>query len=135
MKARNFNEHHDAQPVAGVLKAGLSTYKKTRNALEGPICLVDFPPGWPTDVCQSGGPGDTLEYEESYGANESTYWLRFELLWREFFRWYSRHMGPALFTKKGKNDVCRVNQSESVLFEKWCSEQHRHRHYDAACVS
>ena len=28
---------------------------------------------------------DTLTYEAREGANESTYWLRFELLWRNIF--------------------------------------------------
>lgn len=31
-------------------------------------------------------------YEKEYGANKSTYWLVFELLWREFFYWhYQKH--------------------------------------------
>ena len=123
-EARNFDKHRYAQPGwQQYLESGaLSTYKKTRNALEG-ANMSSRLSAWLAHGCLSVRRAwhDTLEYEENYGANESTYWLRFELLWREFFRWYSRHIGSALFTKTSKNDVCKVNQSESVLFGNWCS--------------
>jgi deoxyribodipyrimidine photo-lyase len=41
------------------------------------------------------------KYEEERVANESTYWLFFELLWREFFRFVSRLNGPKLFWRSG----------------------------------
>ncbi|SOB77068.1 DNA photolyase [Marinobacter sp. LV10R510-11A] len=33
--------------------------------------------------------------------NESTYWLWFELLWREYFYWYAMKHGADLFRRKG----------------------------------
>ena len=33
--------------------------------------------------------------------NESTYWLWFELLWREYFYWYTMKHGADLFRRKG----------------------------------
>lgn len=41
------------------------------------------------------------QYENQHGANESTYWIFFELLWREYFFWYARAHGRSLFTLNG----------------------------------
>jgi hypothetical protein len=46
-----------------------------------------------------------LDYEKKQGANESTYWLRFELLWRDFFlRLYQKHP-KTFFTPRGFKKV------------------------------
>jgi len=42
-------------------------------------------------------------HEQSLGANESTYWLWFELLWREFFRLNLRLHGKHFFLRGGLN--------------------------------
>ena len=43
------------------------------------------------------------DYEEEFGGNKSTYWLVFELLWREFFYWhYQKH--ETLFFLKMKQE-------------------------------
>lgn len=39
--------------------------------------------------------------EQNSGSNDSTYWLRFELLWREYFRWQLRKFGRMLFRQHG----------------------------------
>lgn len=41
------------------------------------------------------------DYEESHGANKSTYWLVFELLWREFFYWHYQKHKKMYFSKNG----------------------------------
>lgn len=41
------------------------------------------------------------DYEAEYGSNKSTYWIQFELLWREFFYWsYQKHK-KKFFSKDG----------------------------------
>jgi deoxyribodipyrimidine photo-lyase len=40
------------------------------------------------------------EYEALHGANESTYWLIFELIWRDYFR-FAMKKHKAKFFKKG----------------------------------
>ncbi len=40
-------------------------------------------------------------YEAVHGANHSTYWIFFELLWREYFYWYARRYGAKLFRFSG----------------------------------
>lgn len=43
------------------------------------------------------------DYEEECGGNKSTYWLKFELLWREFFYWsYQKHKSK-FFSLNGLN--------------------------------
>jgi deoxyribodipyrimidine photo-lyase len=42
-----------------------------------------------------------MAYEHDYGVGRSSYWLRFELLWREYFQWLADHAGVRLFTPGG----------------------------------
>ncbi|MFK8139005.1 MAG: FAD-binding domain-containing protein [Bdellovibrionales bacterium] len=41
------------------------------------------------------------DFEEEYGSNKSTYWILFELLWREYFYHSGYHHQEALFSKNG----------------------------------
>ncbi|MEC7984380.1 MAG: FAD-binding domain-containing protein [Myxococcota bacterium] len=41
------------------------------------------------------------EFEQEYGANKSTYWIVFELLWREFFYWHYQEVGTRFFSENG----------------------------------
>lgn len=41
------------------------------------------------------------EYEAVYGSDEHSYWLQFELLWREYFHWSLRVNGPTYFHYNG----------------------------------
>ena len=66
---------------------------------------------------------DILDYEQKNGANESTYWLRFELLWREFFRWYSREMGSDLFRREGPSGRAAVHHEKLAGVLQWCGGQ------------
>ncbi len=94
-------EHWQAYLDAGAL----SHYKLTRNSLCGPTRSSHLS-AWLAHGCISARQiwSDILDYEHREGANESTYWLRFELLWREFFRWYSRACDWTLFRVSGPND-------------------------------
>jgi deoxyribodipyrimidine photolyase len=42
-----------------------------------------------------------LDYEKAHGSNKSTYWIRFELLWREFFHHIGDSMQDLLFSRNG----------------------------------
>jgi deoxyribodipyrimidine photo-lyase len=41
------------------------------------------------------------EYEIQYGANDGTYWLWFELLWRDYFRFLHFKYGKKLYQSRG----------------------------------
>lgn len=64
----------------------LSTYKETRNGLIGERYSSKFS-AWLALGCISAREiyAAIKDYEAVYGANESTYWLIFELLWRDYF--------------------------------------------------
>ena len=64
----------------------LSTYKQTRNGMVGERYSSKFS-AWLALGCISARElyEAIKKYEEAYQANESTYWLVFELLWRDYF--------------------------------------------------
>lgn len=68
----------------------LSFYKKTRNGLLGQDYSSKFSP-WLANGSLSPKTiyWDIMEYEEDVEKNDSTYWLVFELIWREFFKYLS----------------------------------------------
>ena len=80
----------------------LKSYKETRNGMIGSDYSSKLSP-WLSTGCLSAVQvyWDIKKYEEERGANDSTYWLFFELLWREFFRFVSRLNGPKLFWRSG----------------------------------
>ncbi len=41
------------------------------------------------------------DYEGKYGANKSTYWISFEILWREFFYWSYQKNKEVYFSRNG----------------------------------
>lgn len=79
----------------------LSNYKETRNGLLGADYSSKFSP-WLALGCISPRTIYFMvkEYEHLRGANDSTYWLIFELIWRDYFR-YSMKKHKHLFFLKG----------------------------------
>ena len=80
----------------------VSTYKETRNGLLGLDYSSKFSP-YLALGCISAREiyAELTRYEEENGANESTYWLYFELLWREYFQWIALKHGKELFLHGG----------------------------------
>ena len=75
-----------------------STYFDTRNGMLGPDYSTKFSP-WLAAGCVSARTvaAELTRYEAEHGANKSTYWIVFELLWRDFFHFYARKHGAKLF--------------------------------------
>ncbi|KAA0249045.1 MAG: DASH family cryptochrome, partial [Chlorobiota bacterium] len=101
----------------------LSRYKETRNGLLGDDYSSKFSP-WlsigalsPRQIYWA-----VKEYEEKYGANDSTYWLVFELLWRDFFRFIAMKHGKKIFLKNSIRGGNAPGKSEINMkrFGKWC---------------
>lgn len=78
----------------------VSSYKQNRDALDGEwnSSLWSF---YLANGCLSSCYAwqQVLDFEQQQINNESTYWIRFELLWREYFRWQMRQHGRAWFSK------------------------------------
>jgi deoxyribodipyrimidine photo-lyase len=98
-----------------------STYKLTRNALDGHSLSSKFSP-WLSNGSLSvrRALAEIKQYEGQHGANDSTYWLYIEMLWREFFQWLAAEVGTALFAAKGINRCAGTRCFYPERFEKWC---------------
>lgn len=58
-------------------------------------------------------------FEQDVEANESTYWLYFELLWREYFQWYSHKHKNQCFQFSGVKKKSPLTSFWPERFEKW----------------
>ena len=98
----------------------LKVYKETRNGMLGMDYSSKFSP-WLANGCIS--PRFIYEeikrYEHDRIANESTYWLIFELIWRDYFRFVAMKFGNKIFHQKGiKNQAVSWKYNKNI-FEKW----------------
>ncbi|MCH8553595.1 MAG: DASH family cryptochrome [Schleiferiaceae bacterium] len=88
----------------------IKTYKETRNGLIGADYSSKFSPylAW---GCISARTiySEIKAFEQQYGANDSTYWLFFELLWRDFFYFDALKKGNAFF-RVSHNYIGKVNK-------------------------
>ncbi|MCH2108524.1 MAG: DASH family cryptochrome [Polyangiaceae bacterium] len=99
----------------------LRSYKETRNGMLVPEDSTKISP-WlalgsltPREVHQ-----EIIKYEETRISNESTYWLKFELLWRDYFRFVTHQGGARLFRLSGLRERDKDWHWSAELFERWC---------------
>ena len=97
------------------------TYKETRNQLIGLDYSSKFSP-WLALGCISARvlAAELAAYEKRYGANDGTYWLWFELLWRDYFRFLHFKFGSRLYRARGLGDLV-VAPFNSDKFNQWRS--------------
>ena len=97
------------------------SYKATRNQLHGLDYSSKLSPWLALGCISARSVMDELkQFESEQGANEGSYWLWFELLWRDYFRVLHLKYGKQLYCASG------LNQSEKPIhnargFERWCS--------------
>jgi len=96
------------------------SYKETRNALDGWSNSSKFSL-WLASGCLSVSElyRRVEQYEIVHHANESTYWLKFELLWREYFQWLAHKNQHRSFTAKGEQSKCASNCFYPERFQRW----------------
>ena len=96
-------------------------YKETRNQLIGMDYSSKFS-GWLALGCISARDIalQLSDYEDRYGANDGTYWLWFELLWRDYFRFIHFKYGRKLYQASGLTGAL-VRPSHAPSFERWRS--------------
>lgn len=84
----------------------ISNYKETRNGLVGADCSSKFS-AWLALGCIS--PRfiyqELKQYEAEFSANDSTYWLVFELLWRDYFRFMMKKHQSKFFQPTGIKNI------------------------------
>ena len=98
----------------------LKSYKQTRNGMVGADYSSKFSP-WLALGCLS--PRYIYEevgrYEEKRVRNDSTYWLVFELLWRDFFRFICAKHGDTVFYPSGLRGLKIDWKQDWSRFEAW----------------
>ncbi len=99
----------------------LKSYKETRNGLLGMDYSSKFSP-WLGFGCISPRTiyWEVKRYERERKKNSSTYWLIFELIWRDYFRFIAKKHGDKIFKVegiKGQKDSWRSDQDD---FLRWC---------------
>lgn len=99
-----------------------ATYKETRNALDSWRDSTKFSP-WlavgalsPREVVRQ-----VTLFEEQVEKNESTYWIYFELLWREFFHWLQAKYGEKWFKFDGIQQKVPGTEHNPKVFVDWCN--------------
>lgn len=87
-------------------------YKSTRNELLGKNYSTKF------SIFLANGQisphqimHELKKFESNESQNKSTYWVWFELLWREYFRHASYHFGKTFFINNSLNETIKHNQS------------------------
>ena len=139
------------------------SYKATRNQLSGTDYSSKFSP-WLASGALSARTvlAELKAFEAEHGTSDGTYWLWFELLWRDYFRFLHLQYGAALYHTRGLRSldaahqaavapststsgalaVCEVrarastanasNASNSDAFHRWCQGQTGEPLIDAA---
>jgi len=62
---------------------------------------------------------EVQRYEDERVSNEDTYWLVFELLWRDFFQFQFLKHGADLFTRSGIRGVEKRWREDREAFRRW----------------
>ncbi len=98
------------------------SYKQTRNAFDGIENSTKFSP-WLALGCVSPKTiyRQLKQFEAQHGANDSTYWIYFELLWREYFYWKGLSLGSSLFGANNEPDNQNTSTTSNLCFAKWKS--------------
>jgi len=98
----------------------VSIYKRTRDGLLAFDDSSKLSP-WLAHGCLSARRiwAEIERYEREVEANESTGWLHFELLWREYFRWLMDATGSSLFRSAGVADRPPPSRPDAERLAAW----------------
>lgn len=104
-----------------VLRSGLlAKYKETRNGLIGGDYSSKFSP-WLALGCLS--PRRIYEevkvFEQTNGASDSTYWLIFELIWRDYFRFAMKKHKQKFFLRGGIQGKVVPSDCNTEIILRW----------------
>lgn len=98
----------------------LSTYKETRNGMVGTDFSSRLSPWLANGNISARSVYHFIQdYERKVGANSSTYWLFFELLWRDFFQFQLQKHGSKFFKRGGIQEKEIAYRNNIDVFWKW----------------
>lgn len=98
----------------------LANYKQTRNGLIGGDYSSKFSP-WLAHGCISPRQiyWQVKNFEKYVKKNSSTYWLIFELIWRDYFHFVAKKYGEKLFLRQGILGEDKIDWGSDKLFHLW----------------
>lgn len=122
------------------------SYKATRNQLSGLDYSTKFSVWLASGALSARMLYQQLQnFEAEHGANDGSYWIWFELLWRDYFRFLHLRFGAQLYRRSGLRQRAAVEQrgqrdgkthfnagiaqaggaviktpAQAELFERWC---------------
>lgn len=125
------------QHLQRYFQSGLARqYKETRNGLIGFDYSTKFSP-WLASGTVSARQifAKLAAHETEHGQNDSTYWIWFELLWRDYFRFLHLRFGQQLYLAQGLKNRAQPQPSRKASshaprqmiphhpeqFQHWCS--------------
>ena len=110
----------------------LSQYKETRNGLIGADYSSKFS-AWLAQGCISVRSiyAEVEQYENEIEQNQSTYWLKFELLWRDFFLYTAMRYGNKIFLPGGIKDKDKDWAYQPKKVQQWIEGETGDRFVDA----
>jgi deoxyribodipyrimidine photo-lyase len=96
------------------------SYKATHNGLVGVDYSSKWSPWLATGALSARQAWAAIQaFEAEHGANDSTYWLWFELLWRDHFRWLHVKHGKKLYRAGGLGEAPALSHDPDN-FARWC---------------
>ena len=98
----------------------VSNYKSTRNGLIGENYSSKFSP-WLANgsVSVKYIYNQLKKYESEVDKNDSTYWLYFELIWRDFFKYVSMQHKDRFFSKDGIYGDNKEWSTDTEILSNW----------------
>jgi deoxyribodipyrimidine photo-lyase len=95
-------------------------YKQTRNGLAGVDFSTKLSPWLASGALSPRTVHAALrEHEARSGATEDTYWIEFELLWRDYFRFLHLQCGRRLYLAGGLTGLA-APAHDAAAFRRWC---------------
>ncbi len=99
-------------------------YKATRNGLCGADYSSKLSPWLASGALSPRSVHAALRtHEAAYGASDGSYWLWFELLWRDYFRFLHRQHGARLYRARGLAERAATPRHDAAAFARWCRGQ------------
>jgi len=98
----------------------VARYKETRNGLVGVNYSTKFSP-WLAHGCLSPRRvhWEIGRYERERTKNDSTYWVTFEMIWRDYMRFVCNKFGDRVFYPTGLKGQPKTWKKDMRLFELW----------------
>lgn len=114
-------EHAAIEHLQQYFSRGLAnSYKATRNTLSAVDDSTKFSPWLARGSLSAPQIAQALKaFEAEHGANDSTYWIYFELLWRDYFRLLHLKYGRLLYRASGLKGSSEPGHNPQG-FARWC---------------